>query len=220
VPHQRARELCIRWEGLNPHPRCELFYLTPFQLLVSVVLSAQATDKSVNSAMVPLYKAGFGLEDVLAMGAEGFLPLIRSIGLAPKKSKYIEALAKRLYTDHGGQVPCTREALEALPGVGRKTAHVVLGELFKAPVLAVDTHVFRVGFRLGLHRATQVRQAEEELLRCFDEVYLPRVHHWMVLHGRYICKARAPLCKTCPVEDLCPQSHTFTKCNRHHTTER
>jgi endonuclease-3 len=191
------------FEKDNPEPRCELFYLTPFQLLVSVVLSAQATDKSVNRCMKPLYEKGFTPEMVVSWGRDKLLMHIKSIGLAPTKSKNIVALAETLLTQHGGEVPLNRSALEALPGVGRKSANVVLGEIAREPTLAVDTHVFRVTARLGLHAETTPLKAEKALLPLFKEGDLPRAHHWFVLHGRYVCKAQKPDCERCPLKKLC-----------------
>lgn len=193
-----------RWHEQNPNPRCELYYETPYQLLVSVVLSAQATDKTVNRCMEPLYRAGFSIDTMLEWGEAGLLERIRSIGLAPTKAKNVHRLTHILKCQHEGQVPSLREELEALPGVGRKTANVVLGELFRHPTLAVDTHVFRVGQRLGLHQEKNVEKAEQVLLKLISSSALPKGHHWFVLHGRYICKALAPHCGTCLLKDICP----------------
>jgi len=197
-----------RFDGVNPHPRCELYYRTPYQLLVSVVLSAQATDKSVNKAMQPLYDSGFSPDTVLALGQEGFLEKIRTIGLAPTKSKNILRLTRILRETYGDTVPQNRDALESLPGVGRKTANVVLGELWGEPTLAVDTHVLRVSARLGFHRenaAAKADKVEKALLKIVPRAFLPRAHHWLVLHGRYQCTARNPKCASCLIEDLCPK---------------
>lgn len=188
----------------NPNPRCELFYLTPFQLLVSVVLSAQTTDKMVNRVMEPLYNAGFEVDDVLEMGADGLLEKIRQIGLAPTKSKNVYKLALALKEKHRSEVPSDRESLEALAGVGKKTASVILGELFDAPVMAVDTHVYRVAKRLGLHRETLADKAEDKIIEVVERRFLPKAHHWFVLQGRYICKSQRPLCDDCLLTDLCP----------------
>lgn len=189
----------------TPHPRCELYHETPFQLLVAVVLSAQATDKSVNAAMADLYKGGLTIDTIVNWGEQGFLQRIRRIGLAPTKARNILKLCGQLKELHHGEVPHSREALEALPGVGRKTANVVLAEIFHEPTLAVDTHVFRVGRRLGWHKATTPEKAEIALLKAIPESYLPRAHHWLILHGRYHCTARAPKCDTCIIADLCPK---------------
>jgi endonuclease-3 len=187
-----------------PEARCELYYETPFQLLVSVVLSAQTTDKMVNKCMEPLYRAGFDLSTVETLGEAGLLAKIRSIGLAPTKAKNVVKLTAMLRAKHGGQVPRTRDALEELPGVGRKTANVVLGEVFGEPTLAVDTHVFRVSHRLGLTNAKTPFDCEQDLLAVIDPKFLPRAHHWLILHGRYTCKAQRPLCGDCILNDLCP----------------
>ena len=194
-----------RFQKQTPEPRCELYYETPFQLLVSVVLSAQATDKSVNAAMADLYRSGLTIDTILNWGEQGLLQRIRRIGLAPTKARNILKLCAQLKERHQSEVPHNREALEALPGVGRKTANVVLAEIFHEPTLAVDTHVFRVGRRLGWHKATMPEKAEIALLKAIPEKYLPRAHHWLILHGRYHCTARAPKCETCIVADLCPK---------------
>lgn len=190
----------------NPQPHCELFYRTPYQLLVSVVLSAQTTDKSVNKCMQPLYESGFTPQTVLELGAEGLLAKIRTIGLAPTKAKNVANLTRILVDQYAGQVPRTREALESLPGVGRKTANVVLGEIWHEPVLAVDTHVFRVTARLGLQREASPEKAETELMKVIPREWLPDAHHWFILHGRYTCKAMAPACDQCILRELCPSS--------------
>jgi endonuclease-3 len=195
-----------RFAAANPDPRCELVFQTPFQLLVSVVLSAQTTDKMVNEAMAPLYAAegGFTPETVLSLGEEGFLAKIRRIGLAPTKARNVTKLARLILERHGGQVPRSREELEALPGVGHKTASVVLAEIWREPTLAVDTHVFRVGRRLGLHDEKTPDKCEAALLKLIDRRWLPSAHHWLILHGRYTCKALRPDCDHCVVKDLCP----------------
>ena len=193
-----------RFAEAMPSPRCELYYRTPFQLLLSVMLSAQATDKSVNAAMTAAYDAGLTPDDVLALGEDGMLRLIRRIGLAPTKAKRAVAIAEILNQRFAGRVPLRREDLEALPGVGRKTANVVLAELAGAKTLAVDTHVFRVSARLGLQREKLPEAAEQTLLKVIDPKWLPRAHHWLVLHGRYVCTARKPKCPGCLVADLCP----------------
>jgi endonuclease-3 len=203
-----AAALLDRLQELLPNARCELFYQTPYQLLVSVVLSAQTTDKMVNKVMQPLYEAGFKPETVLALGAEGFLERIRSIGLAPTKAKNVYRLSQILLESKAGEVPASREELEALPGVGRKTANVILGEIFRAPTLAVDTHVFRVTRRLGLQDEATPEKAELALLDLIDPSYLPRAHHWFILHGRYTCKALRPACSNCALRDLCPSAET------------
>ena len=201
---QRLIEILQRFETHNPSPHCELYYQTPYQLLISVVLSAQTTDKMVNRCMEPLYKKGFFPQTVLDLGEQGFYQHIKSIGLAKTKAGYVYRLTKILLEKSDGEVPCSREFLESLPGVGRKTASVVLGELFREPTLAIDTHVFRVSQRLGLHKEKTVQAAERSLLKIIPTHYLPRAHHWMVLHGRYLCKALRPLCNDCFLKDICP----------------
>ena len=199
-------EALCRFEKENPTPHCELYYETPYQLLVSVVLSAQTTDKSVNKCMEPLYKAGFNPEHVLQWKEEGFYQHIKSIGLARTKAKHVYKLTQILTSKEKSKyfVPDNREELEALPGVGRKTASVVLGELYKQPTLAIDTHVFRVSKRLALQNEKTPQAAEKVLLKIIPSHYLPRAHHWFVLHGRYVCKAIRPLCEQCVLNDLCP----------------
>lgn len=193
-----------RFAEKMPDAKCELYHESPFQLLVSVILSAQTTDKMVNLCMEPLYKEGFGVETVLALGADGLLQKIRKIGLAPTKSKNVYKTAQLIQTLHDGLVPENREKLESLPGVGRKTANVVLGEVFGHPTMAVDTHVFRVGKRLGLHKENTADKAEKAILRFVDKSLLPQAHHWFILHGRYVCKAQKPDCASCYLKDICP----------------
>ena len=201
-----ADEVCRRLSEAIPDARCELYYRTPFQLLLSVVLSAQTTDKMVNASMQGVYDQGFGPEDVLRLGETGMHALIRRIGLAPTKAKRSVVLAGRILKEHGGEVPRTREELEELPGVGRKTANVVLAEIYQEPTLAVDTHVFRVTRRLGLQNAPTPEKCELELLEVIDRKWLPRAHHLFILHGRYTCKALRPACEKCPLADICPSS--------------
>jgi endonuclease-3 len=199
----RADEILVRLKKLNPSPHCELYYETPYQLLLSVVLSAQATDKSVNAAVTDLYKDGLTVDHVIALGEKGFLEKIRRIGLAPTKAKNSVKLSKIIREKFNGEIPNTREGLEALPGVGRKTASVILGEIFKEPTLAVDTHVFRVTGRLGLHKSPTPEKAEQKLLSVINPKWLPMAHHWFILHGRYTCIARGPKCDLCKLNDLC-----------------
>jgi endonuclease III len=197
-------EYMKRFAKAEPDPRCELYYETPYQLLVSVVLSAQTTDKMVNRCMEPLYKEGFNPEDVVKMGADGLLEKIRTIGLAPTKSKNVFKLSQMIIDQYPDELPSTHDELQALPGVGRKTANVVLGEIFNQPTIAVDTHVYRVGKRLGLHRENTPEKAELALLKEIDASYLPKGHHWFILHGRYTCKAQNPECSKCILSDICP----------------
>ncbi len=200
---RRLAKILQIWEMENPDPKCELFYKTPFQLLVSVVLSAQATDKGVNKAMTALYEAGFDMHTVLSLGPQGVYEKIKTIGLAKTKSKNIYNLSKMLLEKYAGIIPHTKEELMQLPGVGQKTANVILGELFSKPTLAVDTHVFRVGKRLGFHRETQPLKAEEALLKLIEPKFLPKAHHWFILHGRYTCKAKNPACGDCKIRPYC-----------------
>lgn len=208
---ERARVLLERLKVAIPDARCELIYFSHFQLLVSVVLSAKNTDKQVNKVMQPLYEAGFTPETVLAWGEAGLLQRIRSIGLAPTKAKNVHNLSRILQEQHGGQVPSKHEELVALPGVGRKTANVVMAELFQHPSLAVDTHVYRVTYRLGLQDTNSADKAERELLKVIDPSYLPGAHHLFLLHGRYVCKAIKPTCTDCVLKDLCPHASLEAK---------
>lgn len=205
-PHLRPdeiRELFSRLAELNPKPKTELVYTTPFELLVAVMLSAQATDVSVNKATRRLYRVANTPQAMLALGEEGLKPYISSIGLFNAKAKNVIATCELLIERHGGDVPATREALEALPGVGRKTANVVLNTAFGQPVIAVDTHIFRVANRTGLARGTTVRQVEDRLAKVIPAEYQHDAHHWLILHGRYVCKARTPLCPACVIRDIC-----------------
>ncbi len=199
---QRA-EIFARLEALDPHPRTELDYHTPFELLVAVMLSAQATDRSVNLATRELFRVANTPEAIVALGVDGLVPFIRSIGLYPTKSKNVVATARLLLERHGGQVPGQREALEALPGVGRKTANVVLNVAFDQATIPVDTHVLRVANRTGIARGRTPLEVERKLLRVVPPRYRLHAHHWLILHGRYICKARTPECWRCPIADLC-----------------
>lgn len=212
--------LMQRFAKAMPDAKCELYYETPYQLLVSVVLSAQATDKSVNLAMTPLHQKGLRPETVVEMGEAGFLKHIKSIGLAPTKARNVLKLSQILLEKYQGEIPRTREELEALPGVGRKTANVILGEIYGEPTLAVDTHVFRVGQRLGLHKEPSPEKAEQRLLKVIPRKYLPKAHHWLILHGRYHCTARKPDCKSCIVTDLCPSSGKIAPANDDSTQKK
>ena len=192
-----------RLRAANPHPQTELEYSTPFELLVAVILSAQATDKSVNLATRKLFKAANTPQAILALGVEGLSGYVRSIGLYQGKARNIVATCRILLEQHGGRVPEDRASLEALPGVGRKTANVILNTAFGQPTLAVDTHVFRVANRTGLAPGKTVREVEDRLLRVVPQEFLRDAHHWLILHGRYTCKARNPDCPSCPIADLC-----------------
>jgi len=201
--HQ-AEHVIKRLKKGNPKPKTDLQHRTPYQFLVSVVLSAQATDKVVNSCMSGLYEKGFNPRTVIKLGQKGLEKRIKKIGLAPTKSKNVFNLTKILIEKYNEKVPSTREELEALPGVGRKTASVILGELFKQPTIAVDTHVFRVSARLGLQDEKTPEKAELALLKVVDKKHLPFAHHWLILHGRSTCKAINPKCDECVLSDLCP----------------
>jgi endonuclease-3 len=192
-----------RLRTLNPHPTTELEYSTPFELLVAVILSAQATDKSVNVATRKLFPVANTPRAILDLGVEGLSNFVRSIGLYQGKARNIIATCKILLEQHGGEVPAERESLEALPGVGRKTANVILNTAFGQPTMAVDTHIFRVANRTGLAPGKTVRAVEDKLLKNVPQEFLQDAHHWLILHGRYVCKARAPACVTCPIADLC-----------------
>ncbi|MCL2655874.1 MAG: endonuclease III [Betaproteobacteria bacterium] len=191
------------WRAANPEPKTELEYANGFQLLVAVVLSAQATDKSVNLATRTLFKAAPDPAAMAALGEEQIADYIKTIGLYRNKAKNVAQLSWMLLEKHQGEVPKDRAALEALPGVGRKTANVVLNTLFREPVMAVDTHIFRVANRMGLAPGKDVVEVEKALLRRVPKEYLLDAHHWLILHGRYVCKARKPDCGVCIVRDLC-----------------
>ena len=199
----KRREIFTRLRALNPEPRTELEHETPFELLVAVILSAQATDKSVNLATARLYPVAHTPAAILALGESGLSDYIRSIGLYKSKARNIIATCRMLLEQHGGEVPDRREALQALPGVGRKTANVILNTAFGQRTMAVDTHIFRVANRTGIAPGKTVRAVEDRLLRLVPEEFLVDAHHWLILHGRYICKARKPDCPACPIEDLC-----------------
>ena len=205
-PETRA-EIFRRLRAANPGPRSELAYGSPFELLVSVILSAQATDKSVNLATAELYKAANTPAAVLALGRRVLERYVRRIGLYRTKAKNIIATCKLLLEKHGGAVPQTREALESLPGVGRKTANVVLNTAFGQPTIAVDTHIFRVANRTGIAPGKDVMAVEQKLLKLVPEEFKLDAHHWLILHGRYLCKARKPECPKCLIRDLCEFRH-------------
>jgi endonuclease-3 len=210
-PAERARiaEIFRRFEAASPDPRTELEYRTPFMLLVAVVLSAQATDKSVNKATERLYQVADTPQKMLALGEAALIPYIAAIGLYRTKAKNVIALSRILVEQYGGEVPLEREKLQALPGVGRKTASVVLNELGVEPAIAVDTHVFRVAHRLKFSKGKTPDQVEQDLMAITPPPYLTRAHHWLILHGRYTCLARKPKCAVCIVADLCPSRDLF-----------
>ena len=200
---QKRREIFERFREANPEPRGELLHQSPFELLVAVILSAQATDRSVNIATRKLYEVANTPHAILGLGLEGLIPYIQTIGLFRMKAKNVIATCRLLLEQHGGQVPQDRESLEALPGVGRKTANVVLNIAFLQPTIAVDTHLFRVSNRTGLAKGDDVLQVELRLLKFVPDEFKLHAHHWLILHGRYICQARKPLCGQCPIADLC-----------------
>jgi endonuclease-3 len=196
-------EMFSRLRELNPHPTTELVYTTPFELLVAVVLSAQATDVGVNKATRKLYPVANTPQAILELGEDGLKRYISTIGLYNAKAKNVIALCRRLIDRHHGEVPRSREALEALPGVGRKTANVVLNTAFGEPTIAVDTHIFRVANRTGLAPGKDVRAVEDKLQKVVPAEFRQDAHHWLILHGRYVCKARKPDCPDCVIRDLC-----------------
>jgi endonuclease-3 len=198
-----VRELFARLAELDPKPTTELEYHSPFELLVAVILSAQATDVGVNKATRRLFPVANTPETLLALGEDGLKRHISSIGLYNAKAVNVIAMCRQLLERHHGEVPRTREDLEALPGVGRKTANVVLNTAFGEPTIAVDTHIFRVANRTGLAPGKNVREVEDGLLEVVPEDYRHDAHHWLILHGRYTCKARKPECPRCPIRDLC-----------------
>jgi len=200
---QKRRTLFERLRSANPHPTTELAYTTPFELLVSVVLSAQATDKSVNAATEKLYRDANTPQAILDLGEQGLIAHIKTIGLYRSKAKHIIETCRLLIEHHGGEVPQSREALEALPGVGRKTANVILNTAFGQPTIAVDTHIFRVANRTGLAPGEDVREVEDKLVKLVPGEFLKDAHHWLILHGRYVCKARKPDCPECVIRDVC-----------------
>ena len=197
------RQLFERLRAANPKPATELLWRSPYQLLVAVMLSAQATDRSVNLATGPLFREAGTPDAILALGEAGLAVRIRTIGLWRMKAKHVIAATRMLLERHGGDVPGERAALESLPGVGRKTANVVLNTAFGEPTIAVDTHIFRVANRTGLAAGATVRAVEDRLMEVVPGEFRQHAHHWLILHGRYVCKARRPLCPACPIADLC-----------------
>jgi endonuclease-3 len=206
---ERIDELFTRFEAASAAPATELEYRSPYTLVVAVALSAQATDKSVNKATEKLFALADTPQAMLALGEERLTELIKTIGLYRTKAKNVIATARILVEQYGGQVPLDRAALQSLPGVGRKTASVVLNELGVEPAIAVDTHVFRVAHRLKLSQAPTTDGVELELMAKIPERWRTRAHHWLILHGRYVCVARRPKCEICPVADLCPSRALF-----------
>jgi endonuclease-3 len=202
IPRDRLA-LFERFAAINPEPTTELEYTTPFELLAAVLLSAQATDKGVNAVTRRLFARANTPAAILALGLDELSEAIRTLGLYRNKAKHLLEACRILVEKHGGQVPADRESLEALPGVGRKTANVVLNTAFGQPTIAVDTHIFRVSNRLGLARGTTVEEVERKLMKAIPVAYRHNAHHWLLLHGRYVCKARRPECWRCLVSDLC-----------------
>jgi|SRR6185312_14311642 len=203
----KRRKIFERLKAANPKPTTELHYRTPYELLVAVSLSAQATDKSVNLATAKLFPAANTPAAMLALGEIGLKDYIKTIGLFNTKARNVIAAARMLLEKHAGEVPRTREELEALPGVGRKTANVVLNTAFGEATIAVDTHIFRVANRTGLAPGKNERQVEDGLTRTTPEEFKQDAHHWLILHGRYVCVARKPRCPTCVIRDLCEYKH-------------
>jgi len=199
----KRREIFLRLQAANPHPTTELEYSTPFELLVAVMLSAQATDVSVNAATRHLFPATHTPQAILALGEEKLREFIQRIGLYKTKAKHVMLTCRLLMERHDGQVPQTREELEALPGVGRKTANVILNTAFNQPTIAVDTHIFRLANRIGLAPGKTVLDVENKLLKVVPEEFKHDAHHWLILHGRYVCQARKPKCGACIIYDLC-----------------
>ncbi|VXB74321.1 endonuclease III DNA glycosylase/apyrimidinic (AP) lyase [Burkholderia sp. 8Y] len=200
---RKRRAIFETLQSIDPHPKTELEYTTPFELLIAVMLSAQATDVSVNKAMRRMFPVANTPEQVLALGEEGVTDYIRTIGLYRTKAKNVIATCRMLVEQYGGEVPDHREALEGLPGVGRKTANVVLNIAFGQPTIAVDTHIFRLANRTGIAPGKDVRAVEAALEKNVPKEFIQDAHHWLILHGRYVCKARVPECWHCAIEPLC-----------------
>lgn len=205
--HTKRHEIFTRLRAANPAPRTELKFNSPFELLVAVVLSAQATDKSVNLATEKLFQRANTPATLLKLGLAGLEQHIKSIGLFRTKARNILATCQLLLAQHSGDVPQTREALEALPGVGRKTANVILNTAFGQPTIAVDTHIFRISNRTGIAPGKNVTEVENKLLKFVPDEFRHDAHHWLILHGRYVCMARKPKCPECLINDLCEYSH-------------
>ena len=200
---QKRTAIFSTLRALDPAPTTELEYQTPFELLISVILSAQATDVSVNAATSKLYPVANTPDSILALGVDGLTPYIKTIGLFNSKAKNVIKTCRILVEEHDGEVPKTREALENFPGVGRKTANVVLNTAFGEPTIAVDTHIFRVSNRTGIAPGKTPLEVEKRLLRLTPDEFKKDAHHWLILHGRYVCKARKPLCGECPIIEWC-----------------
>ena len=209
----KRHEIFTRFKKANPHPSTELEYRTPFELLIAVMLSAQATDKSVNLATRKLFVKVNTPENFLVMGEIKLCDAIKNIGLYRTKARNILATCKLLILCHGSQVPKTKDHLESLPGVGRKTANVILNTVFNLPVIAVDTHIFRVANRTGIAVGKNVLEVEIKLMKFIPKEFHQNAHHWLILHGRYVCKARKPECALCSINDLCVYKRNFLKNN-------
>jgi endonuclease-3 len=212
---QQRYTLFTRLQAQNPHPTTELYYRTPFELLIAVILSAQATDKSVNKVTAVLFSLANTPSQVLALGEEQLREYIKTIGLSNTKARNIIKTCQRLIEQHGSEVPSERPALEALPGVGRKTANVILNTAFGKPTIAVDTHIFRVANRTGLAIGKTVRIVENQLLATIPPEFCKNAHHWLILHGRYTCVARQPKCGQCIINDLCAYPHKTSITSNH-----
>ena len=203
LSESEIRQVFSRWQAQNPEPASELEYVNPFTLLVAVVLSAQTTDKGVNKATGPLFKVADTPQKMLALGEEGLISYIKTIGLYKNKAKHVMGLSQKLLDDFDGEVPGNREDLMTLPGVGRKTANVVLNVIFHQPTMPVDTHLLRVAPKIGLAEGSTPETVEKSLLERIPPEFLHDAHHWILLHGRYVCTARAPKCDECIIHDLC-----------------
>ena len=199
----KRREIFLRLQAANPHPTTELEYRTPFELLVAVILSAQATDKSVNLATRELFPVANTPQKMLDLGEAGLREYVQRIGLYQTKAKHIIQMCRMLLELHGSEVPQTREALESLPGVGRKTANVILNTAFGQPTIAVDTHIFRISNRIGLAPGKTVLEVEQKLAKMVPDEFKQDAHHWLILHGRYVCTARKQKCGECIISDIC-----------------
>ena len=200
---QKRQQIFARFQAANPHPTTELVFASPFELLIAVLLSAQATDVSVNKATARLFPVANTPQAILDLGLDALTDYIKTIGLYKTKAKHVMQTCRLLLEQHNGEVPADREALEALPGVGRKTANVVLNTAFGQPAMAVDTHIFRVANRTRIAPGKNVREVEDKLMRLIPKPYLYDAHHWLILHGRYTCKALKPQCGQCLIADLC-----------------
>ena len=204
---EQARQIFSILRAANPEPTTELNYSNGFELLTAVILSAQATDVGVNKATAKLFPIANSAQQIVNLGIEGLIPYIKTIGLYQTKAKNVSAMAQILLDKYNGEVPATREELEALPGVGRKTANVVLNTLYRQPTMAVDTHIFRMGNRLGIARGKTVLEVEQKLLKNIPAEFMLDAHHWLILHGRYVCKARKPDCEHCSISAYCDYVH-------------